>query len=190
MFNPNLAHSRQFIIVISRQLAKMIVAMAIASLIIYFLAGQISVIVSSLEEKKRLGSLLENRKTNIELLSKDLAGIANREKAINNAIVDTDNILEYVGGIESIAAQSSLKQAFQFGAPQALTRDMTGMGISRIDHAITLNGSIATLAKYVALHERLPYLAGISSIAITSSSDSVGWEGDSRSLIQASIYVK
>lgn len=165
---------------------KAFVALLLAAAVISFLAWQINRISASLSDKKKISFVLEKRNETIVRLKEDFARLENPEERILSAFVPSDNILPFVGTLESVASESGLAQQFQFGSPAVFSGD--AISISRIDFSINVNGNINTFINYITRLEALDYFAGIISINITAPAE--GWERNSTASLRGVLYAK
>jgi hypothetical protein len=125
---------------------------------------------------------------NIQQLKNSLALLGENDKKIIAIYPPTDNILNFVSATESIAKQTSLKQALRFGdfAPIA---DSNVIIINKIDYNINLNGTITTLKAYLEQMEKISFVAKIGSVNLLAAPPN-GWNGDSTITINGSLYAQ
>ncbi len=179
---------KQFIRSIVVNLVKVAVILILAGLVIGVFSKLIHRISSSIYEKEGLALLLEKRSENLIKIKSELDKIGNPEQTIENAFPNSDNVLEFVSSMESLAATYSIKQTLRFGnsvpAPELATADLNFLVI---DYNLTLAGNINILINYLKDFEQLPYFTAINSFTITSGTD---WFNESQIGIQAKLYLK
>lgn len=161
----------------------------IAIILIVFAGKQIIKIANSLQEKMVLSSVLEKRNETSLKLREDFKLVGEKNKKIEAALPSADNILEFVGILESLAKGRSLNQTVKFNSPAPLAAVINDLKLSSIDYSIVLDGNISTLIDYLKDFEKLPYFSGISSITVNATPPE-GWGGKSSIFIQAKLYVK
>lgn len=176
---------KELFLTIARNLFKAVLSTIIAILVVLFLSGQISKVSGSIVENKKTSFILQNRTEVVSDLRNDLKLIGEKDKKIEEATLSTDNILEFVAVLESLASQNSLQQSLRFSTPVPVANTE---GISSIDYYLTLNGNILTLLNYLKNFEKLPYITGISAINFQTLTDK-GWEDNSSVSIQGKLYV-
>jgi len=164
-------------------------AVILAAILVSVFSRQISKISNSVFEKQAVALALQQRSENLLELKKDLEITGNIDKKIESAFPTTDNILEFVSALESLASQYSIVQNLKFGniTPTSFILDDTP--ISMIDYTLTLDGNIQILTKYLEAFEKLPFFTEIKSITL-SSYDVSGWTGNLQIIIQAKVYVR
>lgn len=161
----------------------------VAVILVIFVSKQITKIANSLQEKMVLSSVLERRNETSLKLREDFKKVGEKDKKIEAALPSADNILEFVGILESLAKGHSLNQTVKFNSPVPLAAAVNDLKLSSIDYNIVLDGNISTLVDYVKDFEKLPYFSGISSITVNATPPE-GWGGKSSIFIQAKLYVK
>lgn len=180
---------RQLTLKIFKNLLRAGIAVAIAAIIVFIASQQISKISNSIQQKKTLSYILEKRTETISALKNDFEAVGEADKRIETALPATDNILDFVATLESLAAETSVQQSLKFGNPVPAGLGSGNLNISTIDYNLTLTGNVLILINYLKKFETLPYFSGISSISIASRTDK-GWEGDSTIGITAKLYTK
>ena len=144
----------------------------------------------SFAEKERLTHLLSTRNETTQELKNGLALIGSNEERMENAYPPADNVLDFVGTLESLASQAGLYQTIRFSEPVLAPEILDpSFPVLKTDFNIALTGTVITLINYLEQFEQLPYLAKISSINV-SASPSRGWEDASTFSIVGTLYVK
>lgn len=174
--------------IILRQLAIAGAAVIIAVTICYFAGHEIARISGGLQEKENLSKLLALRIENIRRLKNSLALMGENDKKIIAVYPSTDDILDYVGALESIAKVTSLKQHLSFGDFLPVTA-AGGISIFRTDYSITLNGTVTTLKSYLEQLEKVSFITKIGAVNLLASPPN-GWNGDSSVTINGSLYAQ
>ncbi|HCI05707.1 MAG: hypothetical protein UX26_C0002G0020 [Parcubacteria group bacterium GW2011_GWC1_45_9] len=171
----------------------LIFALAVGSLgftLVGFISGDIEKKTNSFAEKEKLAHLLATRNETAEELKSGLALIGGNEERMKNAYPPADNILDFVGAVESLASQANLYQTIRFNEPVPAPEILESpFPVFRTDFNIALTGTVVTLISYLEQFEKLPYLAKISSINV-SASPVRGWEDASTFSIVGTLYVK
>ena len=171
-------------------LLRIAVAVLMGVIIIHIASGQITKISTSLAEKKRLSLLLQRKSETTRQLAQDLAVVGDNDKKILAALPPAQNILDFIGVLDNLAAKNSIKQTTKFNTPVPVSPEGgEGISIQKIDYSISLSGNVFTLMSYLKDFENLPYFTKINSFNIQGGS-SLGWEGESTISIQAIVYVQ
>lgn len=179
---------KQFIKDIVGNLIKIAVILIVCGIVIGVFSRLIYKISSSIYEKEGLALLLEKRSENLVKLKTELDKIGNADLTIENAFPDSNNVLEFVSTMESLASTYSIKQTLKFGnSVPAPGLGTTEMEFLVIDYNLNLAGNINILINYLKDFEKLPYFTTISSFTITSGTD---WFNESQIGIQAKLYLK
>ncbi|MEK7149896.1 MAG: hypothetical protein AAB757_02920 [Patescibacteria group bacterium] len=183
MFNK-----KQIIVIVSKHLVKAALAAVIASVIIFIISGQISKIGNSLSEKRKLSLILQKRSETTEKIRENFKIIGDNEQKIKNSLPRTDNILDFIAALESLASKNAVQQSYRFGVPTVFI-NQNNLNVASIDYNLNLTGNIVILINYLKDFENLPYFTGISSISVSSPPDR-GWEANSSISIQAKLYAR
>lgn len=161
----------------------------LAALAGVFIAKQIERISHSLTEERRLQLLLEKRVEITQSLNNDLALVAGNEERMRAALIPIDNILQFIGNLESVANENSIKQEIHFSVPVAHdTPEEPALNVASIDYTATVNGNIFTFINYLKAVEQLPYFTGVTSFNLNAPPGQ-GWKGDSAINLRAKVYV-
>jgi Tfp pilus assembly protein PilO len=179
---------RQVITIILRQVLTAFLVIVFAITVCIFTGSSIVKIGNSLRQKESLSALLALRIKNIQQLKNSLALLGENDKKIIAIYPSTDNILDFVGTLESIAKQNSLKQSLSFGNFTPL--DAAGDTLINItNYTITINGNITTLKSYLEQLENISFVNKIGEINLLASPPA-GWNGDSNITISGSLYAQ
>lgn len=179
---------RQLILILLRHIAKAVIAAAVAIVVVTFFGTKIKTISNALQEQKLLTMVLEQRNATAATLREDFKQIGSNDQKIREAFLSTNDVLDFVGSLETIAAQNSMQETIKFGTPEPATTPANEFTVVPIGYTINANGTEATLVNYLKQLESLPYFAGITSITIASGS-TVGWNDRSTITLQGKIYV-
>lgn len=182
-------NKKQLLISIAKDVLKSAVFVIIAIVVVIFAEKKIVKIADSLQEKIVLGSVLDKSNETSLKLREDFKIVGEKDKKIQAAFILADNILEFVGILESLAKQHSLTQTVKFSSPVPVPNQSGNLNLASIDYNIVLNGNVSTLASYIKDFEKLPYFSGISSITLNAT-PAQGWNDNSSIFIQAKLYVK
>lgn len=184
-----LNNKKQVVKIVLRQIAKGVVAMVIAGLIISVFSNKISAIQKSLTTKRQLSYLLESQVRTVEDLRVAVKLLGDNDKKIERSLPPSEDILDFVAIIESLANQNSLQQTLKFETPTPYLEPASGLNLQKIDYTITINGNVFTLINYLKGFEKLPYMTRAKAVGITSTIDK-GWEKEATVNISAEVYTK
>ena len=182
-------NSRQQVITIITRRALIAGAVLIIAAIFCFLAAQEIVKISdALQQKQKLTQLLALRISNIQRLKDSLNVLGDGDEKISAVYPSTDNILDFVGALESLAKQNSLKQNLNFGNFAPVT-SIDGVAIEKTDYTINLTGSVTSLKKYLGQLENISFVTKIGAVNLLAAPP-FGWDGDSTITINGSLYAR
>lgn len=158
------------------------------SIIIMFLSNQITKISDSVVQNKKLANKLAERTNLLDKLKQDVDVVGNGDVLINNAFVPTDNIIDFISALESLAIRNSVIQAPTFNSPTETTISAP-FPVNIINYHNSLSGTISTFIKYTKDFEKLSYFTKINGFNISSQSP-LGIEGASTVSFDATLYTK
>jgi len=179
---------KQVVTIISRQVIIAGAAIVVAAAACFFTGQAISKISDSLQQKEKLTELLSLRINNIQQLKNSLAVLGEHDKKIATLYPPTDNILDFVGALGSIAKQTSVKQTLTFGNFAPFTA-AGGTIIDRTDYTISLTGTMPALKAYLEQLEKISFVTKIGAVNLYAAPPS-GWNGDSTITINGSLYAQ
>jgi Tfp pilus assembly protein PilO len=179
---------KQVINIISRHLIIAVAAIIVAVLACFFVGQEIVKISASLEQKEKLTELLALRVNNIQRLKSSLAILGDNDKKIMATYPSTDNILNFVGALGSLAKQNSVRQTLSFGNFSPVTA-VGGISIFKTDYTISLTGTITNLNAYLEQLENIPFITKIGAVNLFAAPP-LGWTGDSTITINGSLYAQ
>lgn len=165
---------------ISRALA----AALFGAIVSFYFAEKLQTISSSLVQEKKLALMLSARAGGRDALIEDRALIASVKPRLERALFSTDEILEFLGALETLAGKYALNTSVKFGDPSG-TRDPS---VVMIPYTITLNGNIYTLLQYMRDFEHLPYFTSVGAFAIHSPE--TGFGSESSITLTARVYAR
>lgn len=179
---------KQVLTIITRQTLIALAAIFLAIAISMLTGRAILKISDSLQQKERLTKILAMKIENIQQLKNSLALLGENDKKIIAIYPSTDNILDFVSAIESIAKQNSLKQSLRFGGFTPL-EIAGGLSINETDYSLNLNGTITTLKAYLEQLEKISFVSKIGAVNLLAAPPN-GWNGDSTITINGSLYAQ
>lgn len=180
--------TRKLLMLIGRHATIAISAILIAITASYFLAREIIKISDAVIQNRRLATTLEKRTEIFSTLARNTHIIGTNDMLIDNAFIPSDNILEFISALESLALKNGVTQSFRFENPIPAAIS-TSFPLSTIGYSNNLSINVSNLTNYLKDFEGLPYFTKINSLTITSG-DATGWRGASNVLIGATLYTK
>lgn len=163
-------------------------AILVAMLISYFLAKEITKISNTVVQNRHLATTLEKRTEVFSTLARDTQIIGNNDTIVDNAFISSDNILEFISALESLAFKNGVTQSFHFENPTPAPISAP-FALSTIGYSNNISTNISGLTNYLNDFEKLPYFTNIGSLTITSG-DPLGWRGVSNISFRAKLYTK
>lgn len=180
---------KQLTVKIFKKCAIAMAAVLVAVGLVWFFAREIKKISTDINKKILNRALEERRGDSLVQIKNDLLSIGKADEKIEKALLPLDNILEFVGALDSLAEKHSIAQTLKFGNPVPLAgSDSGGISILGVDFNLTINGTIDTLVDYLKDLESLPYFSAVSSITLTATPNN--WNNNSMIYIQAKLYVR
>lgn len=180
--------TRNLIMLIGRHAIIALGSILFAVVVSYFLAKEIVKISDTVVQNRRLANALEKRTEVFSTIARDAEVIGTSDIAINNAFIPSDNILEFISALESLALKNGVTQSFHFETPTPA--DISApFPLSTIGYSNNLSVNISGLENYLRDFDRLPYFTKINSLSITSG-DQAGWRGASSVSMRATLYTK
>jgi hypothetical protein len=179
---------KQVLTIIIRQTLIATAAIIIAVVVCLLTAGAIVKISSSLQQKDRLSKVLAMRVDNIQQLKNSLALLGDNDKKIIAVYPSTDNILDFVSALESLAKQTSVKQTLRFANFSPFI-EAGGASINETNFTINLTGTVTTLKAYLQQLEKIPFVTKIGTINLLASPPN-GWNGDASITINGTLYAQ
>lgn len=178
--------TKNLLIIIGRHAAISLVAIITAAVACFFLAKEITRVSDAAAQNRRLAAALEKRTELLSTLSRDIQIIGESDTLFAKAFIPSDNILEFISALESIALKNTITQSFRFETP-APSSLSSPFPLSTVGYTNTLSLNIFTLTNYLKDFENLPYFTKIENLNI-SSQDPAGWRGASTVSLRATLY--
>lgn len=138
---------------------------AVAS--VFFFSNQITKISAKAVKDRHLAAQLSERTALLSSLKHETELIGANDAIIKHAFIPTNNILEFVGVIETLAFKNGLTQAFNFSAPTPGATAGT-LPLATITYQDTIPANVNALIKYLKEFEQLPYFTKIDSLNISA----------------------
>lgn len=184
----NMFSRKNLLMLIGHHAIIAISAIAIAALAIWFLAREIERISDTVVKNRNLVTMLEKRAEFFSTLERDAIIVGTNDTTLEHSFLSSDNILEFVSSLESIALKNTVTQNFNFENP-VMSPISAPFQLSTIGYQNTVSLNIFALSNYLKDFERLPYFTKIDSLSI-SSQDTAGWRGTSNASFHATLYTK
>ncbi|MBI5798919.1 MAG: hypothetical protein HZB10_03230 [Candidatus Yonathbacteria bacterium] len=159
-------------------------ALVLASGIVFFLSGQITKVSTKAMSDRRLATTLSERTALLSSLKREADIIGSNDTVIKNAFIPSNNILEFVAILKSLALKNGVTQSFNFSSPTPGTAG-TPFLFATINYQNTVSSNVSTFITYIKEFEQLPYFTRIDSLNI--SSGSADWRTGSTIAFSASV---
>lgn len=181
--------TKNLLMLIGRHALVTLSAISIASLAIFFIAQKIDQVSDTIAQSRSVAVTLENRTELFASLKRNDELVGSNDTLIEHAFVPSDNILEFVAALESLALKNSTTQNFRFDSPTKITSFATSFPLAVISYTNTLATNSYTLSNYLKDFERLPYFTKVESLSV-SSQDPTGLRGASTASFRATLYAR
>src|SRR3989344_635298 len=180
--------TKNLLLLIGRNALISLAAVCLALIFIFFLAKQIKRVSENAALNQRLEMQLEKRTELLEILKKDAQIIGTNDILIKNSFVPSDNILEFINILDSLAAKIGVTQTYRFETPTE-SAISASFPISTISYSNSLGANVVTFLNYLKEFEKLPYFTNIDGFNIASQS-ALGWLEASSITLRATLYTK
>lgn len=180
--------TKNLIVLIGRQAAVALTAIAVATLASFLLAREISRVSTAVIQNRHLATTLEKRTEVFGTIARDARVVGTNDTLIERAFIPSDNIFEFISILESIALKNTATESFHFENPVP-SSESAPFPLSTIGYQNTLSLNVFTFMNYLKDFERLPYFTKIENLNI-SSQDGTGWRGTSSVSFHATLYAK
>lgn len=165
--------TKNFFTLVGKHLLIGFVVVIFSSLLVFFLSGQISKVSKEATKNLELATELSERTSLLSTLKYDIGIIGTNDTIIKGSFIPSNNILEFVAILKSLALKNGVTHTFNFGIPSSAPTEGQFL-ITPIPYQNSINTNISTFIIYLKAFEKLPYFTKIDSLAITSG------EGDWR----------
>lgn len=155
-----------------------------AFIVIFVVSDQISKMSKKAIKDRSAATTISERATLLASLKHEASIIGSNDKVIKQAFIPSDNILEFISILESLALKNGLSQTFSFASPNPATEE-TPFPVSTINYQNNISSNVFTFIKYLKEFEKLPYFTKIDSVTI--SSGSADWRTASSITFSASV---
>lgn len=156
----------------------------LASVIVFLLSEQITKISTRATRDRHLATTLSERTALLSNLKNEADIIGTNDTAIKHAFIPSNNILEFVAIIESLAIKNGVTQSFRFSSPMPWIAE-TPLPLATVNYQNTVSSNISTFINYLKDFEKLPYFTKIDSLSISSSN--ADWRAASTITFTASV---
>lgn len=180
--------TRNLIVLIGRHAIIAAVAVAIAAVASYLLTREIARVSDAVVQNRHLATTLEKRTELFSTLARDAQVVGTNDIVIERAFISSDNILEFISSLESLALKNGATQSFHFDNPIP-SPVPAPFPLSTIGYTNSLSLNVLAFANYLKDFDTLPYFTKIESLTITSG-DPAGWRGTSNISFRATLYAK
>lgn len=167
--------TKNLLMLIGRQAIIAGIAIIISLIVTGLLSRQIAHLSSDTQKNRLLASALEKRTDLFTAIKRDSDLIGANDILIEQAFIPSDNILEFVAALESLALKNGTAQAFHFDVPTT-SAISAPFPLATVAYANSLSGNLSSFSNYLKDFERLHYFTKIESLNISSQEKS-GWRG-------------
>jgi hypothetical protein len=174
--------------IIGRDALISFVAIFIAGVIVIFLSNEIKKVSDSVALNHRLETELKKRTELFDVLKHDVQIVGTNDTKIENAFLPSDNILEFVSILDSLATKNSLTQVYHFDTPTTTTVSAP-FPISAISYSNSFAANVFSFSNYLKDFDKLPYFTKIEGFNI-SAQNKLGWLEVSNISFRATLYTK
>lgn len=178
--------TKNLLMSVGRHLIITLLTISVSLSVVIFLAQSIERISTTAVKNRQMARLLEQRTELFTTIKNEVEFIGENGTRIENAFVPADNILPFVAALEGLSITNATPQSFRFGTPVSSTLSAT-FPLATISFSNTISANLLTLESYLKQFEKLPYIATIDNMNI-SSGDIAGWRGAITASFNATLY--
>jgi Tfp pilus assembly protein PilO len=166
-------------------------SVVLALILIWFISGQISSSVDKVVANNELNATLGLQNNEVAQLRGQYLHVADNENLIRAALLPSDNVLEFVTALESIASKDGVTQSIHFDVPKATGETISdpSANLEQIAFTLTVQGNIFTFIRFLSDIERLPYFMKIEGMAINATATG-GWQNTSNVVLHGTLYTQ
>lgn len=180
--------TKNLLILIGRYALITFVVVGVSLIAVFFLARSIERISTTAVKNRHMARSLEQRTELFTTIMREVELVGENGTRVENAFVPSDNILGFIAALESLALTSAIAQNFRFGTPTGSSLSAP-FPLATIPFSMTISANLPAIIAYLERFEKLPYMATIGNISI-SSSDTAGWFGASTTSFNATLYAR
>lgn len=169
---------------IGKQLLISLGLVIFAFITVFIISDQITKISKKVIKDRNIVATLGERTEHLSMLKYEASIIGSNDKVIKQAFIPSDNILEFIAILESLALKNGVTHTFSFSSPGPVIGE-TALPISIINYQNNVSSNIFTFIKYLKEFEQLPYFTKIDNITISSSD--ADWRTASNITFSASV---
>ncbi len=168
-----------------------LIALAIMSVsigAIMFISGKITKMAYETATSRHLAATLSERTSLLSSLKHETDIIGPNATTIIQAFIPSNNILDFVAIIKSIALKNGITQSLNFSSPTPTSLG-TEFNVATISYQNTISSAnVSIFINYLKDFERLPYFTKINSLNI--SSGSADWRNTSNISYSATVVAQ
>lgn len=170
-----ITNKKQLIIIVLTNFIKSLATIILAIIIIYVFSAKIDAISKSIKEGKLSSSILQNKIDSISKLRNDFNVIGELDKKVPENIVLTKYSYKFTDELKRTVNAISPQQPTATFSGEAIknyeiiTGNNTSIKIYSQDYNLTSKGDIYFVISLLKAFNKLPYLANISSINISTN---------------------
>lgn len=179
---------KNILILIGRNALVALSVIIITVIVIIFLSNGIKRVSETVALNYNLKMQLEKRTGLFEVLKKDTQIVGTNNILIENAFASSDNILEFISILDSLATKNALTQVYSFASP--IPSEISGpFPISTILYSNSFGANVLAFSNYLKEFDKLPYFTKIDGFNI-GTQDKLGWLEVSTVSLRATLYTK
>lgn len=171
-----ITNKKQLIIIVLTNFIKSLITIVLAIIIIYIFSAKIDAISQSIKGGKLSSSILQNKIDSISKLRNDFDKISELDKEVLSKIILTKHSFKFTDELKRTVNAISPQQPIATFSGEAVknyeinTNNNTGIKIYSQDYNLTSKGDIYFVINLLKTFNKLPHLANISSISISTGS--------------------
>ncbi|HBB44369.1 MAG TPA: hypothetical protein DCZ83_03230 [Candidatus Yonathbacteria bacterium] len=168
-----------------------LIALAVVTIsfsVILFVSGKITKMATETATNRHLAATLSERTSLLSNLKHETDIIGPNDKILKQAFIPSNNILEFVAILKSLALKNGITQSLNFSSPTPTSLGTT-FPLATISYQNTISSAnVSIFINYLKDFEKLPYFTKINSLNI--SSGSADWRSTSNISYSATVAVQ
>ena len=138
--------------------------------VILFISRKITKMATETATNRHLVATLSERTSLLSNLKRETDIIGPNDKILKQTIIPSNNILEFVAILKSLALKNGITQSLNFSSPTPASLG-TAFPLATISYQNTISSAnVSIFINYLKDFEKLPYFTKINSLNISSGS--------------------
>jgi len=179
---------KNFLILIGKNALISLIVVLITIFTIIFISKKIEILSNKIALNNKIEYEYTNRNELEKTLKNEILIVSGNDTKIESAFPPSNNILDFVNAIDSLANNNNISQTYHFETP-ILLQSINSFNLETISYTNNFSTNMSVFINYLKEFEKLPYFTKIDGFNI-SSQDKMGWVGISNISLRGTLYTK